>query len=180
MDPYEIITRYYDPASRAYRVLTEHGELVAGKALEAAGRVAHLHPNLAFIQNACLLHDIGIFLTDSPGLDCHGTEPYVRHGVLGRELLDALGFPRHGLVCERHVGVGISAADIRRFNLPLPERDMLPVTIEERIVCYADKFFSKYRNGSSREKNLPEILAGLRLHGEEQVERFLGWMERFG
>ncbi len=180
MDPYEIITRYYDPASAAFRVLTEHGELVAGKALEAAGRVAHLRPDLAFIQSACLLHDIGIFLTDSPGLDCHGTEPYVRHGVLGRELLDALGFPRHGLVCERHVGVGISAADIRRFNLPLPERDMLPVTIEEQIVCYADKFFSKNGERVARENTVDRIVASLEPYGADKVERFFEWEVLFG
>lgn len=158
----------------------EHGRLVAGKALAVAARVAHLHPHLEFIESAAWLHDIGIYLTNSPGLDCNGSEPYIRHGVLGREILDALGHPRHGLVCERHVGVGISAEDIRRFSLPLPARDMLPMSIEEQIICYADKFFSKNGNGSSREKPVVEILDSLRPYGPGKVERFLGWMELFG
>jgi uncharacterized protein len=158
----------------------EHGRLVAGKALAVAARVAHLHPYLEFIESAAWLHDIGIYLTNSPGLDCHGSEPYIRHGVLGREILDALGHPRHGLVCERHVGVGISAEDIRRFSLPLPARDMLPMSIEEQIICYADKFFSKNGNGSSREKPVAEIIASLRPYGADKVERFLGWVELFG
>ena len=181
MRPYDIIARYYKPSSEAFRILTEHGELVAERALRAAARVAHLQPDLAFIREAAMLHDIGIFLTDSPEIDCHGSEPYIRHGILGRDILDALGLPRHGLVCERHVGVGISAEDIRRFNLPLPVRDMRPVTIEEQIICYADTvFFEKRNGGASREKSVAEIVASLRPYGEDKVERFMGWVELFG
>jgi uncharacterized protein len=180
MNPIEIITRYYEPQSKAFRILKKHGELVAQRALVAAAQVGHLKPDLAFIEAAAMLHDIGIFLTRSPGLDCHGTEPYVRHGILGREILDALGLPRHGLVCERHVGSGISAEDIRSFHLPLPQRDMLPVTLEEQIICYADKFFSKNGDGASPEKSIPEIVASLRPYGADKVERFIGWVNLFG
>ncbi len=180
MDPVEIIRRYYAPDSNSYRILLEHGRLVAGKALAAAARVAAFQPDLDFIRSAAMLHDIGIFLTDSPGLDCHGSEPYIRHGVLGREILDALGYPRHGLVCERHVGVGISAADIRRFNLPLPQRDMRPLSIEEEIVCYADKFFSKNGGGPPHEKPIAEILESLKPYGADKVERFARWAAIFG
>jgi uncharacterized protein len=180
MDPYEIIARYYDPASAAFRILTAHGELVARKALAAAARVEHLRPDLAFIHSAGLLHDIGIFLTDSPGLGCRGTEPYIRHGILGRGLLEALGLSRLGLVCERHVGAGIVAADIRRRGLPLPERDMLPVSLEEHIVCYADKFFSKIGERAPREKTVAQIVAGLEPYGADQIERFLEWEALFG
>jgi uncharacterized protein len=179
MNPIEIIARYYEPSSRAFRILKEHGELVAQRALKAARQVGHLKPDLAFIESAAMLHDMGIFLTRSPGLDCHGSEPYVRHGILGREILDALGLPRHALVCERHVGVGISAADVRSSNLPLPQRDMRPVTVEEQIICYADKFFSKYADGQSREKSVAEIVESLRPFGADKVERFIGWVELF-
>ena len=180
MNPLEIIARYYEPSSRAFRILKEHGQLVAQRALKAANQVGHLKPDLAFIESAAMLHDIGIFLTCSPGLGCHGSEPYVRHGILGREILDALGMARHGLVCERHVGAGISAEDVRSFNLPLPQRDMLPVTLEEQIICYADKFFSKNGAGASPEKPVPEIVASLRPYGADKVERFLGWVQLFG
>ncbi len=175
-----ILSRFYDPSSRAFALLKMHGELVADKALAAAATVGHLKPDLGFIRSAALLHDIGIFLTRSPGLDCHGTEPYVRHGILGRGILDGLGLPRHALVCERHVGAGISADEVRRFDLPLPVRDMLPVSIEEQVVCYADKFFSKNGSGEAREKSVADIVVGLRVHGQGQVARFLGWARLFG
>jgi uncharacterized protein len=180
MDPVEIVGRFYAPGSKSSRILLEHGRLVAGKALAAAARVGHFQPDLDLIRSAAMLHDIGIFLTDSPGLDCHGSEPYIRHGVLGREILDAIGYPRHGLVCERHVGVGISASDIRRFNLPLPQRDMRPLSIEEEIVCYADKFFSKNGGGKVHEKSEAEIVADLSRYGTDKAERFMKWVERFG
>lgn len=180
MNAVELIGRYYAAGSKSGRILLEHGRLVADKARAAAARVAHLGPDLDFIQSAAILHDIGIFLTDSPGLDCQGSEPYIRHGILGREILDALGHPRHGLVCERHVGVGISAEDIRRFNLPLPERDMRPVSIEEEIICYADKFFSKNGGGASHEKSVAEIVESLKRYGADQAERFMRWVELFG
>ncbi|MBI5579474.1 MAG: HD domain-containing protein [Deltaproteobacteria bacterium] len=180
MDAVEIIGRHYAPASKSHRILLEHGRLVAEKALAAAARVPHLAPDLAFVESAALLHDIGIFLTDSPVLDCHGREPYIRHGILGREILEALGLPRHGLVCERHVGVGLSAEDIRRSGLPLPERDMRPVTVEEQIICYADKFFSKNGSDTPCEKSVAAIVASLRPYGTDKVERFMGWVELFG
>jgi uncharacterized protein len=180
MDPVEIISRFFPPESKSYRILLEHGRLVAGRALAAAARVAARQPDLDFIRSAAMLHDIGIFLTDTPDLGCHGSEPYIRHGVLGREIMEILCYPRHGLVCERHVGVGISAADIRRFHLPLPERDMLPVSIEEEIICYADKFFSKNGGGTSHEKTVAEIVENLSRYGSDPVQRFLRWVDLFG
>ncbi|MCU0538821.1 MAG: HD domain-containing protein [Desulfobacterales bacterium] len=180
MDPVAIIERFYPPGSLSHRILLEHGRLVAQKALAAAARVPHLNPDLAFVEAAAMLHDIGIFLTHSPGLGCAGKEPYIRHGILGRSLLDEIGLPRHGLVCERHVGVGISREDIRRHRLPLPARDMLPLSIEEQIICFADKFFSKDGNGlPSREKSVARILESLRPHGGDKVERFQQWAALF-
>jgi uncharacterized protein len=180
INPAEVVGRFYAADSKSCRILLEHGRRVAAKALAAAARVAHLQPDLEFIRSAAILHDIGIFLTDSPGLDCHGTEPYIRHGILGRDILDALGYPRHGLVCERHVGVGISAEDIRRFNLPLPERDMRPVNIEEEIICYADKFFSKNGGGAPPEKTVAEIVENLSRYGSGPAQRFMRWVDLFG
>jgi hypothetical protein len=61
-------------------------------------------------------------------------------------MLEDMGLTAEALICERHVGAGISADEICSRRLPLPNRNMLPVTIEEQIICYADKFFSKSKN----------------------------------
>ena len=181
MDPLNILAKFYPRDSKAFKILVDHGSQVALKVLNAARNVAHLDPDLEFIQNAALLHDIGILHTDSPGFDCKGKYPYICHGFLGREMLDSVGLPKYGLVSERHVGVGIGRNEIRRYKLPLPDRDMLPVSIEEQIICYADKFFSKNGNGLKQngEKSIEQILASLQSYGQEKVARFMSWVEKF-
>ena len=178
MDPFAVLAEFYRPGSRLHARVRGHGEAVAAKALKAADAVAAPGPDRAFIFQSAILHDIGIFLTRAPSIGCVGAHPYVCHGVLGRSLLDALGYPEHGLVCERHVGVGISARDVRRERLPLPLRDMTPQSQEEIIVCYADKFFSK--NGAGAVERTPsQVLAMLARYGSDKVARFRGWMEMF-
>lgn len=181
MAPLEIIAKFYDRRSKTFEILVDHGRRVGQKALAAAAKVAHLNPDLDFIKNAALLHDIGIMHTASPGFGCHGKHPYICHGFLGREMLDSIGLPQYGLISERHVGVGISSGDIRSFTLPLPERDMVPVSIEEQLICYADKFFSKNGNGQKQnvEKPVQQIIQTLMPYGPDKVDRFQKWVEMF-
>jgi len=179
MNPLDIIAEFYDLGSKSYRILVKHGRQVADKAVEAAMSVSHLEPNLNFIKEAAMLHDIGIFETDSPELRCTGKHPYVSHGFLGRKILDNIGLPLHGLVCERHVGVGISAEEIRRYHLPLPQRDMVPISIEEQIICYADKFYSKNGKTDGDEKSMEDILNALHRYGPEKAARFQSWIRLF-
>ncbi len=180
MDPFTILRKYYQPDSRAYDILIRHSRQVARKALETATRVTHLNPDMAFIEEAAMTHDIGVFKTHAPDIGCNGSEPYIRHGVLGREILEKEGFPRHALVCERHIGVGITAAEIRQAGLPLPERNMLPISLEEQIICFADKFFSKNPDTLEHEKSLEAIIELLKHHGGDQAERFNAMLNKFG
>jgi uncharacterized protein len=180
MKPIDILREFYDPASRTFKMLLAHSRAVAAKAIAIANQLPGPGPDVAFIEEAALLHDIGIFLTYTPALGCTGVHPYVCHGFLGRELLEKKGLFRHALVCERHVGVGISAADIDRQKLPLPKRDMRPVFIEEEIICYADKFFSKSDTANGKEKSVADILSELVPHGRDKADRFLSWVDRFG
>ncbi len=180
MDPVEIIRRFVDPDSKAYDILISHGEQVVEKALAAADAVKHLEPNLELIKSASLLHDIGMIRTNVPQLGCQGTAPYIRHGVIGREMLTEIGLTAEALICERHVGAGISVDEICRNSLPLPKRDMLPVSIEEVIICYADKFFSKSISGPEAAKSPQTIVRQLAQHGPEQASRFKTWMLIFG
>jgi uncharacterized protein len=179
MNPLEVIAEFYEPGSRSHQIIVKHGQQVADKAVEAALRVSHLKPDLNFIKEAAMLHDIGIFETDSPDLGCTGKHPYVCHGYLGRKILENKGLPMHGLVCERHVGVGISSEDIRRYHLPLPQRDMVPISIEEQIICYADKFYSKNGKTGGDERSVEDILSALCRYGPEKAARFQSWMRLF-
>ncbi|MDR1356309.1 MAG: HD domain-containing protein [Tannerellaceae bacterium] len=177
MNPIDILSKYYDADTDAWRILKTHSEDVAGKAL----RIAAAHPEMsldtAFVEEAAMLHDIGIFLCNAPEIDCRGEAEYICHGYLGADLLRREGYPRHALVCERHTGAGLSAGEIIARRLPLPHRDMLPLSNEEKLVCFADKFFSKTHPGE--EKTVDKILASLSRFGDDQRLRFLDLCELF-
>lgn len=175
---FPVIGRYYEPGTPLWRLLIVHSEKVACKALDCA-MSRHLDIDMDFLAEASLLHDIGIVDCDAPGILCTGPEPYIRHGILGREKLDSLGLFRHGLVCERHTGAGLTVDDIRRQGLPLPLRDMTPQTTEEKLICYADKFFSK-SGDPEKEKPLEKVRAGIARHGEDSLMRFDALHSLFG
>ena len=172
IDPEAIITEFYPVGSKTRDVLLRHGASVAQKALDTLDRAPWLIADRRFVHDAAMLHDIGIGHTKSPKLGCTGTLPYICHGIEGRKMLDKLGLQRLGLVCERHVGVGLRKDEIRRRKLSLPERDMVPQSIEERLVCYADKFFSKSPEKSG-EKSIKKIEASLAKYDGDHVSRFL-------
>ncbi|MBI4604577.1 MAG: HD domain-containing protein, partial [Planctomycetes bacterium] len=150
--------------------------LVARKAREIARAYLERLPeapiDLDFLSEAALLHDIGIHLCRAPEILCRGEEPYIRHGVLGKRILDELGLPRHGLVCARHTGSGISRDEVQAQGLPLPPDDYLPVSLEERVICAADKFYSKRPERLWREKAIASIDKSLARHGPASLERW--------
>jgi uncharacterized protein len=180
MDTIEILKKYYDPELPAFRLLVQHSRMVAEKALRIARRASHFQPDLQFIQEAAMLHDIGILFTDEPALGFFGKKAYLCHGYLGRELLERECLPKHALVCERHVGVGITLKDIEENNLPLPKRDMMPVSIEEQIICFADKFYSKDTDFLKQAKTLETVRREIARFGKDKLERFDKWVKMFG
>ncbi len=168
MDSLKIIQKHYDTNSKVYYLLVIHSKVVLKKALEIAKSVPHLHPDIEFIKEAAMLHDIGISLTNAPSIYCLGEEPYISHGYLGRELLEKEGFLKHALVCERHTG--ISLHDIESQNLPIPHRNMLPISVEEEIICLADKFFSKNEDALTEEKSVEAVRDSLKKFGKEHMD----------
>ncbi|MCQ2379519.1 MAG: hypothetical protein MJ025_01150 [Victivallaceae bacterium] len=168
----ELISNIY-PEGDLRNLLLEHSESVRDKALSIlsgspfAGKL-----DGEFVSEAAMLHDIGIIRCDAPGILCHGTEPYIRHGVIGAGMLRAIGpeMERYARICERHTGCGLSANDILRQNLPLPETDYLPETVEEKLICLADKFFSK--SGDMKEKPLATVRRSMDKFGPETTNRF--------
>jgi uncharacterized protein len=53
------------------------------------------------------------------------------------------------------------------------------VTIEETLICYADKFYSKTNGGSPSAKTIPEVARHLQKYGRRQVATFIRWAARF-
>lgn len=170
MDVQAVFNKYYQPGTPLYNSVWSHSRLVADKALQLAQAHPELEIDLDFVYEAAMIHDIGVFLTNAPSIYCTGDQPYICHGVLGAELMRADGYPRHALVCERHTGTGLTVADIIAQNLPLPHRDMCPVSFEEKLVCFADKFYSK--SNPDREKPIDKVRKSVARYGEDSLRRF--------
>lgn len=179
-DIIKIIEKYYPSGTLAYSIYVPHCRAVTDLAL----KIARAHPELLadedILEYGGMLHDIGIFMTDAPEIGCFGKLPYIHHGYLGRELLEKEGLPQIAPVCERHIGVGITLGDIVKNSLPLPHREMVPVTIEEQLICYADKFFSKSSANLSEPKPFEKVRKSISKYGPEKWRVFEGMMKLFG
>ncbi len=174
----QTILKKHATSNKAFEIVLKHSQAVTQKALMIADKFPEADKQ--FIQEAGLLHDIGVFLINSPKIFCYGNEPYVKHGFLGGEILRKQGLPRHARVAETHTGVGITKKDIEIGNLPLPKKDFLAETFEERIISYADLFFSKSNlNNLEREETVEEVIADLARYGQEKVDIFLEWKQIF-
>jgi uncharacterized protein len=177
MDSIKLLKNHIDPDTKLYHIIYTHSRSVADKALSLAMKHPELPIDHTFLEEAALIHDIGIFKTNAPDIECFGSYPYICHGFLGREIIEKEGYPLHALVCERHTGTGLSLSVILDENLPLPHRDMIPVSLEEKLICFADKFFSKSR--LNEEFELPFVRSKLEKYGLDVVNRFDEWCKLF-
>jgi len=197
MDYQSIIDFFYPDENELRHILITHSQSVARKALQIVALHPEFNLDAEFIEAAAMLHDIGICRCDAPSIACYGSEPYICHGKIGAQMLRDLvcddytseslsvcassfnekQLERLARVCERHTGAGLSLDDIIRQQLPLPHQSFLPETIEEQVVCYADKFFSKTH--LDREKTIEQAEQSLVKFGTEGVSRFRRWAQMF-
>ena len=163
MDYQAIIDKYYPADNELRRVLLKHSRQVADRCLQIVRKHPELSVDAQFVEEAAMLHDIGIYQCNTPSIHCHGTEPYIKHGPIGGEMLRAEGFPRHARVAERHTGTGLPGYE--------------PETLEEQIICYADKFYSK--SSPDHVRSVQETADSLEKFGHAGVVKFLEWAKRF-
>ena len=178
MNVKEIIDRYYPCENELKNIYMVHARAVADFALGLARKHPELELDEAFIYEAAMLHDIGIFLTDAPRIHCYGSEEYLCHGYLGAELLRSIGLERHARVCERHTGTGLTKEVIERNGWNLPVKDFVPETLEEQLICFADKFFSKTKF-LHEPRTFDQVVESMRKISEDSVKKVEKWAEMF-
>lgn len=177
MDPLALIDKYYTDCPELKHVLLTHSKQVAERAVRIVDAHPELHADREFVYEAAMLHDIGIIFCDAPKIYCMGPHTYIEHGYLGAELLRKEGLPRHAGVAERHTGTGLTLDEVRSGNWPMPLQDYSPRTIEEQIICYADKFYSKSHIG----EDVPykKVRQTVWMYGSDSVRRFDKWQQLF-
>lgn len=173
----KLLARYLE--GEAFKIVLEHSRNVAALGQEIAVRMELAEADRLFIAEAALLHDIGVCQVLAPELGLYGKHTYIMHGVLGRAILEKEGYPLHGLVCERHTGVGLTREEIIRKGLPLPHRDMCPQSFAEQIVCFADLFYSKNPGKLGERKSVAKVRKKLLPFGDEKVAVFDAWLRQF-
>ncbi|MBZ9570759.1 TIGR00295 family protein [Methanobrevibacter sp. TMH8] len=105
----------------------EHSIAVCQKAIEIS---KNFDVDKKLIEEAALLHDIGRSKTNS-----------INHGIIGANLAIEHGFPKKvANIIEKHIGSGISKEEAMRMGLP--EKNYIPMTIEEKIVSHADNLIN--------------------------------------
>ena len=129
--------------------IINHEIMVLREARELAYNIKNIPVNLELVKAGAIIHDIGRFKT-------HGFQ----HGPIGADFLRYLGYPEElARIVEKHTMAGLTHKEAIQFHLS--ERDYLPHTIEEKIVCLADKY----------------------VMGTQKVtiqERFQRWVHRYG
>jgi uncharacterized protein len=174
-----VLHEQHAPTPGAFDLVHTHCMIVCAIAEQLCSRPGPgLGVDIGLVRAGSLLHDVGVYrlYDDSGRLD---RAKYIRHGLLGYELLREAGLPE--ILCRfasHHTGVGISRADVLAQRLPIPPADYLAETGEERLVMYADKFHSKstppvFRTASA-------CAARLRRFGEEKVRAFQAMRDTFG
>ena len=192
---FQIINEVVNPeVGRTYKIYVVHVTLVTKKALEIGRQLGLSEASLELIEVAGMLHDIGVVAVKSPKMDCTGELSYIAHGVAGAAILRTWAeknqaelnekelelLEKAALVAERHIGVGLTAQEVAARGLPLPAGvDYLPTSLEEQIITFADLFFSKREATLWQEESADQIEKELTEYGEEQVEVFRTWREKF-
>lgn len=109
--------------------IIKHCEVVSSLAVKIALRFRYrgIPIDLKMVEIGGLLHDIGRSKTHDVG-----------HAAIGADLTRSFHLPDAIInIVERHIGAGIRKEEARKIGLP--SRDFVPLTLEEKIVAYADK-----------------------------------------
>lgn len=176
----DIILKNYPEDTVAHKYYFTHCAKVTELAIKIAEHNSHLNPDISFIISGAMLHDIGIIRTNAPEIGCFGNYPYISHTYLGREMLEKEGLYELALVCERHIGTGLSKEDIIESGFPLPHRDMIPITLEEKLICYADKFYSKSDKYLTVPRSAEKIRKKIGKYGGNKLQQFEALVDLFG
>ena len=137
--------------------IRRHSEKVADKALEIASKITKTKLDKNLIEIGSILHDIG-------RTRIHG----FKHAYMGGKILRERGISeRLARICETHILGGLDKEDAK--SVGLPEKNFYPVTLEEKIVCLADKLTVKSRQISVK-KSISELIN----------KRFQIWFNKYG
>lgn len=171
----EKLHKKYAPDQELFDLVFIHSQIVLEIANQLLEKKAQ-NINKPLIIAGALLHDIGTypFLLE---IRKTGNAKYYQHSLKSAEILRTEKLPEDlCLLAEHHLGVGLTKEEIMRRDMDLPHKDLMPLTKEERLISYADKFHSKKPQFNSYESY--KAFAGS--FGDQNITRFEKLAEEFG
>ena len=111
------------------REVIDHVVAVTGFALDLAAKMQAkgIPIDMQLVEAGALLHDLG-----------RAKSHNVDHGLVGSQIAQKLGLPQAVVnIIKRHVGAGITPEEAAWLGWP--KDNYMPTTLEEKVVCYADK-----------------------------------------
>ena len=118
--------------------IIKHSIAVAELALKTANIIQSrgIPVDVHLVEIGALLHDIGRSKTHN-----------VDHAIIGAKIAQHLGLPESIIsIIKRHVGAGITPNEAKKFGW---KKDIyIPITLEEKIVTYADNLIEKSKLAS--------------------------------
>ena len=128
--------------------VVKHCLMVSAKSYDLAGLIllngSKIDAELCKVGG--LIHDIGRYKS-------HG----LNHGIIGAEMLK--NHPQLARIAKTHVGGGISKQEA--IDLKLGNEDLMPVALEEKVVCYADKLVQGNRFAVNADEEIEKLRAKL-------------------
>jgi uncharacterized protein (TIGR00295 family) len=115
--------------------IINHELAVMRKARNLAHNITKTEVDVELVKIGALMHDIGRSILHT-----------MAHGPVGGDIIRKLGFKsseKLAKVVERHLLAGLTIDEAKIFELP--ERNYIPETIEEKLVCFSDKLHSGTR-----------------------------------
>ncbi|MFA7169956.1 MAG: HD domain-containing protein [Candidatus Paceibacterota bacterium] len=181
------ILKKYSTSEKVFDVILCHSLKVLAKSIEIVNQ-KKLYDKVDFdlIISGAILHDIGAFefleekykggASANNGVAKPKLKNYIQHGIIGAEILRKEGLLKEALIAERHTGSGFTKKEIVANSWDLPQKDFLPISLEEKIICYADKFSSK---NPDKKDTLETIEKEFESYGKEPLRRFLELKKMF-
>jgi len=147
--------------NRCSAEVVKHCKAVAKLGLEIAqalkAKGINVDPEL--VEIGAILHDIGRSKTHS-----------VHHAVVGAEIAKSEGLPDSVVsIIKRHVGGGITSSEAEELGWPTGDV-YVPLTLEEKIVSYADKLIEKSKRVPI-EVTIKQLSRGLKPEAAERVRK---------
>lgn len=174
----ERLHRKYAPNDRVYDLVYGHCQIVCEIALWCADNIKdETKVDMALLKSAALLHDIGTYILFNNEGRVANNRMYPQHAILGAKIVADEGIDmRISKIIETHVLLGLTKQEIIDTPWALPARDYEPDTIEGELLCYADRFHSKYPTFNAYDS----FLYGLKKSLPLQAAKFEAWSKRFG